>query len=109
MQIVPLQPIPSQTVQCSLGGQAVMLNVYQKSTGMFIDVYVNNVLIIGGVICQNANPIVRSAYLGFIGDLAFFDIAPSSSGPPTDPVYTGLGSQFILGYLAPPSGPGSGV
>lgn len=94
MQVVPLQALPSQTVQCSLAGQAVMLNVYQKSTGMFIDVYVNNVLIIGGVICQDANRIVRSLYLGFIGDFAFFDLQGTA-----DPTYTGLGSQFLLFYL----------
>ena len=64
--------------------------------GMFCDLLVNDTLIIGGVICENANVIVRDAYLGFVGDIAFFDTQGTS-----DPSYTGLGSRWILVYLAP--------
>ena len=98
MLIIPLQPLPSQTVQTILPPQqAVKLSVYQKNTGMFIDVYVNDALIIGGVICENMNVIVRSTYLGFIGDLAFFDTTPEGA----DPFYSGLGSRWQLAYLSP--------
>jgi hypothetical protein len=102
MQIVPLQPVPSQTVQAQLNGQSCTINVYQKRgegpTGgaLYIDLYVASVLIIGGVICQNLNRIVRDSYLGFIGDMAFLDTIAD-----TDPYYTGLGSQYQLAYLAP--------
>ena len=51
---------------------------------------------IGGVIAGNLNVIVRSAYLGFVGDLAFIDTQGSD-----DPVYTGLGARWILTYFAP--------
>jgi len=61
-----------------------------------MDVYVNEVLIIGGVICENKNRIVHSLYLGFIGDLAFFDTQGTD-----DPDYTGMGARWILIYLAP--------
>jgi hypothetical protein len=37
---------------------------------------------------------VRETYLGFIGDLSFTDTQGTS-----DPVYTGLGSRFVLLYL----------
>lgn len=96
MQIIPLQPLPSQIIQVYLGPQVCQLNVYQKSTGMFMDVLVDNVLIIGGVLCLNLNKIVRSAYLGFIGDLAFMDLQGK-----TDPTYLGLGSRYVLAYLEP--------
>ena len=94
MLIVPLQPVPSQTVSVALGGKDCQLNVYQKSTGMFMDVYSAGALIIGGVICLNYNRIIRDAYLGFIGDFTFYDLQGA-----TDPVYTGLGSRYVLAYL----------
>ena len=65
-------------------------------TPVFIDLEVNNAPIISGVICLNGVKIVRDAYLGFIGDLAFYDTQGS-----TDPVYSGFGTRYILVYLAP--------
>lgn len=92
--IVPTTPVPSQQVSIVLGGQPCQIMIGQKDTGLFVDLYVNNALIIGGVIAENANRIVRSAYLGFIGDLAFFDTQEAS-----DPEYTGLGTRYQLVYL----------
>lgn len=94
MLIVPLQPVPNQIVTATLGNQVTTLHVYQLSTGLFIDVFVNNVQIIAGVICQNLNRIIRSIYLGFIGDLAFIDNMGDE-----DPIYTGLGARFSLAYI----------
>jgi hypothetical protein len=94
MQSVPLLVTPSQVLSVALGGQSVQLAVYQKLLGMYMDVQVNNSLIIGGVICQDRNRIVRSLYLGFLGDLMFYD----NQGL-TDPVYTGLGTRYTLLYL----------
>lgn len=96
MQTVPLQAVPSQQVVVVLNGQNCQFNVYQKFFGLFIDVYVSDVLIIGGVICQNLNRIVRSAYLGFEGDVGFWDTQGLSN-----PDYTGLGGRFQLVYLSP--------
>ena len=96
MQTIPLQSVASQTLTTQLSGQTTQINVYQKGTGLFVDVYVDNSLIIGGVIAQNLNRIVRYAYLGFQGDLAFNDTQGSD-----DPVYTGLGSRWQLLYLTP--------
>ncbi len=93
MQIVPLTDTPSQTVQVTLGNQSCTISVYQKRTGLFLDVSVNGVLLIGGVICQNLNFIVRDAYIGFIGDLIFQDTQGSS-----DPTTPGLGSRYLLCY-----------
>lgn len=96
MLTVPLQAVPSQSLSISLSGQACQLDVYQKSTGLFMDVYVNDELIIGGVICENINRIVRDLYLGFLGDFVFIDTQGTD-----DPYYTGLGDQFQLVYLEP--------
>lgn len=96
MQIIPLVATPSQTLTINLANQPCTIDVITKSTGLFLNLYVNDALIIGGVICENANRIVRTAYLGFLGDLVFFD----THQPPTDPDYTGLGSRFLLCYLS---------
>lgn len=96
MEIIPLQPQPSQTVSVVLNNQSCQINVYQKTYGVFLDLYVANVLIIGGVLCENLHRIVRDVYLGFSGDLAFADTMGD-----TDPVYTGLGTQYQLVYLSP--------
>lgn len=94
MQVVPTQPVPNQTLQVQVNDQPVALNIYQLSYGLFVDVYVANALVIGGVLAQNLNRIVRSSYLGLVGDFAFVDVQDAS-----DPVYTGLGDRYQLIYL----------
>lgn len=94
MRVIPLQQVPSQTLAVSLGGQSCQIDIYQKLSGLYCNLYVNNSLIIGGVICENANRIVRSTYLGFLGDLAFLDNIGED-----DPVYTGFGDRFSFIYL----------
>lgn len=94
MLIVPLNATPSQTVTVQLGGQNCQVNLYAKSTGMFADLYVADVLMLGGVLCLDRNRIVRDAYHGFIGDLAMVDTQGTS-----DPASDGLGVRFLLVYL----------
>lgn len=96
MQLIPLQPIPSQVLTVALNDQQCQLSVYQKFFGLYVDVYVNGGLIIGGVIAEDQNRIVRSVYLGFEGDLIFADSQGSE-----DPQYEGLGGRFQFLYLSP--------
>lgn len=96
MQVVPLQAVPNQSLNVSLGSQPVALDILTKTTGLFCNVYVNSTLIIGGVLCLDQVLIVRDAYLGFTGDLAFYDTQGTS-----DPVYSGLGTRYVLLYYAP--------
>jgi len=101
MLIIPLQPVPAQVVNVILGDQATQLTLRQLSTGLYIDVSIATQKIIGMVICQNLNRIIRDAYLGFVGDFMFVDTFGESGKPSQDPDYTGLGSHFQLVYLAP--------
>ena len=94
MQVIPLNPVPNQTLKIILSNQLCQINIYEKFFGLFVDLYVNGNLIIGGVIAHNLNVIVRSKYLGFIGDLFFLDNVGAD-----DPDYTGLGDQFSLVYV----------
>jgi hypothetical protein len=96
MLIVPVQSVPSQQLQVTLAGQVCQINIYEKSTGLFMDLYVSGVLIIGGVLCLNRNVIVRDVYFGFTGDFAFIDTQGAD-----DPTYTGIGARFLLYYLSP--------
>ena len=91
---IPLQAVPSQVLTASLGGQSVQLEIFQKQTGLYMNVLVNNAAIITGVLCENINRIVRSLYLGFIGDFVFVDNQGNA-----DPYYSGLGGRFSLIYL----------
>lgn len=91
---IPIQPVPSQTLAVVLGDQSCRINIYTKRQGLFVDLYVGTSPIITGVIAQDRNVIVRDAYLGFVGDLAFADLQGVE-----DPAYGGLGSRYALLYL----------
>jgi hypothetical protein len=104
MQTIPIQDTFSQTLTVQLGGQNTQINLYQKSENhLYCDLFVNNVAIVTGVICQNLNRIVRDAYLGFVGDLCFFDTQGTTTPPSTglDPTSPGLGTRYLFLYLSP--------
>lgn len=104
MQVIPVQSVAAQAFSVLLADQNCQIDIAQKSTGMFISLYVDGSLVIGSVVCENLNRIVRSLYLGFVGDLMFDDLQGSS-----DPNYLELGSRFILLYIPAdelPSGQG---
>ena len=96
MQFISLSARPSQVLACSLAGQRCGIDLRQKTTGLFLSLYVNDALVVGGVVCVNGELIVRDAYLGFAGDLVFYDMQGAD-----DPFYTGLGTRWILAYIEP--------
>ena len=93
MQVIPLTPVASQSFSVQLNTQNCVINLYQKSTGLFIDLTVDGNVIVESMTCLNAVGIVREAYLGFDGQLVFIDTIGTN-----DPEYTGLGSRYILTY-----------
>lgn len=95
MQIVPAQAIPNQGLQVTLGGQSVALSIYQTNYGLYMNIISNGSPVVYGVLCENVNRIVRDSYLGFTGDMIWYD----TTGGGADPIYTGIGTQFILIYL----------
>lgn len=96
MQIVPVTDQYSQTLRVSLGGQDCRIDLRQCSTGLYCTLYVDDVVIVAGALCLDRNTLVRSLYLGFIGDLAFADLQGTS-----DPSSPGLGTRFVLCYFSP--------
>lgn len=99
MLMIPINDVVSQTLTVVLKNQACRINLYQKTTDdvtsiLYCDLYVNDALIVGGIICRNLTKIVRDKYLGFIGDLMFQDIQLAS-----DPSSPGLGSRYVFCYI----------
>lgn len=93
-QIIPIQAVAAQTFQATLGNQNCQITLRQLGNGLFIDVAVNGVPVVSGRYCVDRVSIIRPSYLGFVGWLYFVDITQASE----DPVYTGLGTQFLLVY-----------
>ena len=87
--------MPNQAVVTTLTDQQCQINVYQRGQFLFLDLYLNNAILLYGVICENLNRIIRDTYFGFSGDLCWLDTQGES-----DPIYTGIGSRFHLCYLS---------
>ncbi len=96
MQVIPLDPVPSQTLNIILSLETCIITVYQRSNGLYLDLTISGTPVLNGVLCLDQNFIVLNSYLGFIGDLVFVDTLGTS-----DPYYTGLGTQYLLLYLLP--------
>lgn len=92
--IVPLVSAPAQTLSTVLAGQSVNIAVYMLGDKLYLDLSINGAAIVTAALCQDRVRLVREAYLGFSGDLAFIDTQGLS-----DPTYDGLGSRYQLVYL----------
>lgn len=93
MQLVPIIDVPAQTLSISLGGQSCRIDLKTRSTGLYCDLYVDDALKVGGVVCRNLARIVINGYLGFVGDLMFSDTQGVN-----DPASPGLGTRYLLMY-----------
>lgn len=93
MQEITLKPLKAQQVSVTIGGQACQIRLVQRTTGLFIDVSLDDLWIVQGVICLNCNKLVRYEHLGLQGELFFADTVGDA-----DPIYDELGSRFQLFY-----------
>lgn len=99
-QVIPLAAVPAQTISIVLAGQNCQLSVYQKTTGLYLDLVVGGAPILTGMVCRNAARLLLDrVYLGFIGDMIFVDTQAATLLDGTDPTYTRLGTQYQLIYL----------
>lgn len=91
-EIIPLQAVPNQTLTTALSNLVCTITIWQKTTGLFLDLYVAGAPLALGILCLNATTLIRDyAALGFDGDLVFEDTLGTQ-----DPDYTGLASRYIL-------------
>lgn len=93
IQFIPISAVASQSFTIQLGSQNCLINIYQKNTGLFFDLYINEQPCVLTVLCLNLVGLVRESYYGFVGQLAFVDLQGTS-----DPTYDGLGSRYQLVY-----------
>jgi hypothetical protein len=91
---IPLTTVPSQRLSIQLAGKSCRLAVYQKRTGLYVDVSVNDRPVLVGVLCRDRTKLVRGAHFGFPGDLAFIDTQGHA-----DPDYSGLEQRFRLVWI----------
>lgn len=94
MEVISLSKEPSQIVKTILGNQQVQILLQQKRQGLLVDVNMNGVDIVTGVIALNETPMVCREYIGFPGNLFFVDLEGKS-----DPTYDKLGERFNLVYF----------
>lgn len=92
-QTIPLTKVGSQSFTVLLGSQQCAINIYQLSTGLYCDIVAGQTTIVNTMLCLNLVGLVREAYLGFTGQLFFFDTQGTS-----DPDYSGLGTRYQLVY-----------
>lgn len=90
---IPVTSTPSQSLNVIINGTVFRLDIYQRSTGLYMNVWVNGVVVVSGAICQNLNPVVHADYLSLGGDFVWVDMQGSQ-----DPVYSGLGSRYVLTF-----------
>lgn len=92
---MPLAAVPSQTLNVVLAGQNCQIAMYQKTTGVYMDLTVNGTSVTRAVRCiEGARLLLDREYLGFIGDFSVIDTRGNS-----DPDFTGLGSRWQLLYI----------
>lgn len=89
----------SQIFTVTLEGVSCTIKLHQRTTGLYMDLWARGNLVFAGVLCLNITKIIRYDYLraesGFKGELFFADMQGTR-----DPDYTGLGSRYVLYYLA---------
>lgn len=90
---IPLQPVPAQQLSCTLNAQDCSFWIRQLSSGLYLDLKINNSPAIMGALCLNNNDLVRNPTSPLNGALFFTDTQGNN-----DPYYSGLGSRFVLQY-----------
>ncbi len=93
-QVLPIQAVPAQTFQATLGTQNCQVTLQQMATGLFASLSISGNAVISGKYCNDRVNLIRQAYLGFKGWLYFVD----STGQGQDPNYADLGSRYLLVY-----------
>lgn len=91
--LIPLSATPSQTLNVVLGGQNIRIDVQQRRTGVYLNVWQNDTQVVAGALAVTGTYIIRADYLGLPGDFAFIDLQGSD-----DPDYSGFGSRWVLYY-----------
>ena len=94
MQKIPVEAIPNQTFNITLNDQNCTIHLYQRGDYLYMDLTVNGEAIRQGMICLVDISLLQYTVQGFSGYLFFSDMRGAGGVP----VYTELGSRYILFY-----------
>jgi hypothetical protein len=95
MLTVPLAPVPAQDFNVQLDNQNCQMSVYTLTTGLYMDLSLNNVVIATArILLDGARVLQDLQYTAFVGDFIMVDTQGED-----DPEYTGLGTRWQLVYL----------
>lgn len=96
MMNIPLQPVPIQTLAVTLARQPVQIALRQNGDSIYFDLINNGSYVVRTRVCRDRQRLLLdAAYHGFAGDFAFVDTQGTD-----DPQFAGLGSRYLLAYLA---------
>ena len=122
-QVVPIQAVPAQVLTVALGNQPCLIRLRAKQfwvpihppgtivtdpptevevQATFVDLYVGDVLVIGGCLARSGVGVVYDIYLDFVGEISIEDTQPDPVAGPSDPFYQGLGTRFLLAFWSNP-------
>lgn len=92
--LIPIQQLPNQTFFITLGEQECEIHIYLRYRYMYLDLKVDDKIIIQGQICLNNTDIIQYKHLNFNGNLRFIDTQGIE-----DPYYTGFNERWYLVYV----------
>ena len=95
MRIIPLQPIPAQTLQVVLDGQDCTLSFYWRWGRMYADVSVGATPVCKGMLCLHCVKVNINPSISFSGSLYFVDTQAQDA-----PQWEGLNDRWLLIYLS---------
>lgn len=93
MVIVPLSPIPSQTLKVVLDDQDCQISVLTRGEHMYLDLTVDGTIVQQGALLLDYVSAIQIPTHSFSGTLAMFDTQGNEA-----PRYDGLGERWQLWY-----------
>jgi len=96
MLTIPLAENKNQELTVILNGQACKIIIYENSTGLYLDLWKNGIVVRTSILCLDRVKMLTGSYHGFIGKLMFEDTQGRS-----EPTVAELGSRYQLRYLFP--------
>ena len=90
---IPLDNLPNQSFEIQLGNKNCQFEFITRGVFMFMNLSVNRVPQINGVICLNGVNLIQYDDIDFDGKLYFKDTQGN-----LDPIYYGLNDRWLLVY-----------
>lgn len=91
MKIIPLSPVPSQTLKVVLDDQDCEISVLMRGQHLYLDLTVNGIIIQRGAILLDGVSAIQIPTRNFLGTLAIVDTQGNEA-----PRFEGLGSRWLL-------------